>query len=110
MGRATKTRAIKVEAGKFKPAKIVNDISRSVLIILIRLYQYVISPILPNSCRYLPSCSEYAVEAMRRHGCVKGVVLTAYRISRCHPWGGHGFDPVMRSSSGRGRDSERRRG
>ena len=62
--------------------------------VLIRTYQLVLSPLLPPSCRYLPSCSEYAVEAIGRHGAVVGVGLAARRLARCHPWGGSGYDPV----------------
>lgn len=65
-----------------------------VLIGLIRLYQYVISPLIPPSCRYLPTCSVYAVQAVKRHGPLNGSWLAARRIARCHPWGGHGYDPV----------------
>ncbi len=54
----------------------------------------VISPLLGPRCRYFPTCSQYAIEALHRHGTVKGVYLSARRISRCHPWGGHGYDPV----------------
>ena len=61
---------------------------------LIRLYQLVLSPILPPSCRYLPSCSDYAIEALASHGVVAGLWLAARRIARCHPWGGSGYDPV----------------
>jgi uncharacterized protein len=61
---------------------------------LIRTYQLVVSPLLPPSCRYLPSCSEYALEAIGRHGAIVGVGLAARRIARCHPWGGSGYDPV----------------
>ena len=63
-------------------------------IIPIRIYQYTISPLLPTSCRHVPSCSQYAVEALRTHGLIKGTWLAAGRILRCHPWGTHGFDPV----------------
>jgi putative membrane protein insertion efficiency factor len=61
---------------------------------LIRVYQYGISPILPRTCRYAPSCSEYAREAIERHGAIRGCWLAARRLLRCHPWGGHGYDPV----------------
>ncbi|MEX0821020.1 MAG: membrane protein insertion efficiency factor YidD [Rhodothermales bacterium] len=59
----------------------------------VRAYQYVLSPHLPSSCRYVPSCSEYAVEALEKYGAAKGLTLTVHRLLRCHPWGGHGFDP-----------------
>ena len=64
------------------------------LILPIRAYQVLISPLLPASCRYTPTCSQYAVEALRIHGPLKGSWLAARRIGRCHPWGGHGHDPV----------------
>jgi putative membrane protein insertion efficiency factor len=67
---------------------------RKVLIGLIRLYQLVLSPWFPASCRFTPSCSEYGLEALRRHGALKGASLTIGRILRCHPWGGSGYDPV----------------
>ena len=61
---------------------------------LVRLYQLVVSPLLPPSCRYLPSCSDYALEALTRHGVLRGLVLALRRLARCHPWGGSGYDPV----------------
>ena len=60
----------------------------------IKVYQYLISPYLPANCRYEPTCSAYAVEALQQHGPLLGSWLAVKRISRCHPWGGHGFDPV----------------
>lgn len=64
------------------------------LIALVRAYQYSLSPFVGFHCRYQPTCSAYAIEALRAHGPVKGLWLAAGRLSRCHPWGGHGFDPV----------------
>jgi len=64
---------------------------------LIRAYKLLISPFLPPACRYLPTCSDYAAEAIASHGPVKGCWLTARRLSRCHPWGGSGYDPVPES-------------
>lgn len=64
------------------------------LIVLIRVYQWVISPIIGPKCRYQPTCSHYAVEALKKHGPFKGLWLSIRRISRCHPWGGSGWDPV----------------
>ena len=61
---------------------------------LIRLYQLVIRPLLPPSCRYVPSCSAYAAEAIATHGALAGSLLAARRLLRCHPWGGSGYDPV----------------
>ncbi len=61
---------------------------------LIRAYQLVLSPLLGPSCRYAPTCSHYAIEAIGRHGAWRGGWLAARRILRCHPWGGSGYDPV----------------
>lgn len=58
------------------------------------LYRYVLSPVLPPRCRYLPTCSEYAIEAIETHGPARGAYLAAHRLCRCHPWGGSGLDPV----------------
>lgn len=60
----------------------------------VRIYQYGISPILPGTCRYVPSCSAYAVEAIDRFGALRGGKMALGRIFRCHPWGGSGYDPV----------------
>jgi putative membrane protein insertion efficiency factor len=65
-----------------------------ILIAPIRLYQRFLSPLLPPSCRFTPSCSHYAAEALARHGPLKGGWLALRRIGRCHPWGGTGYDPV----------------
>ena len=64
------------------------------LVVVVKFYQLCISPIFPASCRYNPTCSQYALEALRRHGLFKGSWLAFRRIMRCHPWGGHGDDPV----------------
>jgi len=64
------------------------------IIATIKIYKYVISPILPMACRYTPSCSEYGIQAVKKHGALKGSSLAIRRILRCHPWGGHGHDPV----------------
>lgn len=66
----------------------------SFFIALIRLYQIAISPWLPSSCRFTPSCSHYGIEALRKHGPFKGSWLTIRRLARCNPWGGSGYDPV----------------
>src|ERR1700761_9458947 len=64
----------------------------------VRGYQLLISPLLPPACRFLPTCSEYAVEAIQRHGAWRGAMLTLLRLARCHPWGGSGYDPVPEHS------------
>ncbi len=61
---------------------------------LIRGYQRYISPLTPPSCRYMPTCSQYSIEALQKHGLRKGGWLAIKRISSCHPWGGSGYDPV----------------
>jgi len=61
---------------------------------LVRLYQLVISPWMPNSCRYHPTCSQYSIEAFRKHGALKGLWLTIKRVGSCHPWSKGGHDPV----------------
>ena len=63
-------------------------------IFLIKIYQYGISPLLRPSCRFTPTCSHYAIEALQKHGLFKGSFLAAKRISKCHPRGGGGYDPV----------------
>ena len=69
-------------------------LATAVAIGLIRIYQWLISPILPRACRFAPSCSEYAAEAIALHGIGRGGWLALRRLLRCHPWGGDGFDPV----------------
>jgi putative membrane protein insertion efficiency factor len=64
------------------------------LILLIRIYQWVLSPLIGPKCRYQPTCSHYAVEALKKHGPFKGCWLALRRIASCHPWGGSGWDPV----------------
>ena len=63
-------------------------------IVLIKLYQLIISPWLGTKCRFTPTCSQYAIEAFQKYGPLKGLWLTVKRIAKCHPWGGHGHDPV----------------
>ncbi|MEI6133830.1 MAG: membrane protein insertion efficiency factor YidD [Desulfomonile sp.] len=65
-----------------------------IIIAIIRYYQIFLSPIFPSSCRFVPSCSEYALEAVLRHGALKGAYLGALRLSRCRPFGPAGYDPV----------------
>ena len=64
------------------------------LILLVKFYQYCISPYTPASCRFVPTCSQYAIEALKKHGPFKGLYFAIRRILRCHPWGGSGYDPV----------------
>ncbi|MEP6615059.1 MAG: membrane protein insertion efficiency factor YidD [Ginsengibacter sp.] len=63
-------------------------------IFLIRTYQLILSPLIGPSCRYTPTCSQYAIEALKKYGPFKGLWLSLKRIARCNPWGGHGHDPV----------------
>ena len=63
-------------------------------ILLVRFYQVCISPLKPPCCRFTPTCSQYALQALRKHGPVKGLYLTVWRVLRCNPWGGSGYDPV----------------
>lgn len=66
----------------------------TLLILPIRFYRAAISPMFPPACRYVPTCSQYAIEAITKYGPVKGLWLAVKRLLRCHPWGGSGFDPV----------------
>jgi putative membrane protein insertion efficiency factor len=65
-----------------------------IFLIPVYIYKYLISPLTPASCRHTPTCSEYAVQAIKIHGPFKGFLLAAKRIAKCHPWGTHGYDPV----------------
>ena len=67
---------------------------RKLLILPIILYQYLISPLFPGSCRFKPTCSEYAKLAILKYGVFKGIVLGLKRLSKCHPWGDSGYDPI----------------
>ena len=67
-----------------------------ILVKFIKVYKYLISPLIAPSCRYLPTCSEYSIEALRTHGFSKGLMLSFKRILSCHPWGNSGFDPVKK--------------
>ena len=68
----------------------------SVVLILIRAYKLLISPLFTGSCRFTPSCADYTAEAVRLHGAARGLWCGGRRLCRCHPFGGHGFDPVPR--------------
>lgn len=67
---------------------------RQLLILCVRAYQIVLSPLFRGCCRFEPSCSNYAIEALKVHGALKGSLLAAWRLLRCHPFGSHGYDPV----------------
>ncbi|MCY3594138.1 MAG: membrane protein insertion efficiency factor YidD [Rhodothermaceae bacterium] len=66
---------------------------RRFFILPIRAYQLILSPHLRNACRYTPSCSNYAIQAINKYGVPKGMVLAIWRVARCHPWAKHGYDP-----------------
>lgn len=70
------------------------NVFQKIAIFILRMYQVVLSPFLMNSCRFTPTCSQYGVEAVTKHGSLKGIWLTFRRILKCHPWGGSGYDPV----------------
>ena len=77
-----------------KLKSIIKKIAIFPLVFLVRFYQVCISPLKPPCCRFTPTCSAYALQALRKHGPFKGTYLAVRRILRCHPWGGHGYDPV----------------
>jgi len=81
-------------AAEVARAGMARRIAAGVLIGVIRAYQWVISPWLGTNCRFEPSCSEYALEAIAAHGPLRGAWLAIRRLLRCHPWGGSGYDPV----------------
>ena len=72
----------------------ISTVFKGVLIFLVRIYQYVISPLTPSSCRYTPTCSIYSIHAIKMHGPLKGGYYATRRILSCNPWGGYGYDPV----------------
>ena len=63
-------------------------------LVIIKFYQNFISPLLPSTCRYTPTCSEYAKQSLVKHGLIKGSFISVKRIIKCNPWGGNGYDPV----------------
>tara|TARA_B100001769_G_scaffold165586_1_gene130167 strand:+ start:89 stop:331 length:243 start_codon:yes stop_codon:yes gene_type:complete len=71
-----------------------NKIVTYPLILLIRVYQLIVSPMLGSNCRFMPTCSEYALESLKTYGLIKGTYLTIKRIGKCHPWGSNGYDPI----------------
>lgn len=74
--------------------RLLKQLITGLLIGLVKFYQYCLSPLKPSCCRYTPTCSEYALQALRKYGPVKGLGLALKRILSCHPWGGSGYDPV----------------
>ncbi|PKL47364.1 MAG: membrane protein insertion efficiency factor YidD [Planctomycetes bacterium HGW-Planctomycetes-1] len=70
-----------------------DSLMREIIVLLIRLYQSIFSPFFGGQCRFVPSCSEYAIEAVRQFGAAKGTYMAVKRILRCHPFGSEGFDP-----------------
>lgn len=65
-----------------------------IIIALVHAYRFIISPVLPHSCRYNPTCSQYMLDAVKKKGFIKGTLLGVWRVLRCNPWGGDGYDPV----------------
>ena len=74
--------------------KKITQLPANLLILLIRIYQVTLSPFIGRSCRYIPTCSNYGIEAIKKYGAIKGGWLTFKRILSCNPWGGSGYDPV----------------
>ena len=72
----------------------INKIVTFPVALLIRGYQLIVSPLLGSNCRFMPTCSEYALESLKAYGLIKGTFLTIKRIGKCHPWGSHGYDPL----------------
>jgi uncharacterized protein len=75
-----------------------TTIAQDVVLTLLRAYRWAISPLLPPACRYVPTCSEYAMEAVERYGAIRGSAKAVWRVLRCHPFTRGGLDPVVRSS------------
>ena len=74
--------------------KLLRNIITQILLAPVYFYRFVISPLTPPSCRYTPTCSQYTIEALKKHGPLKGTYLSVKRILSCNPWGGYGYDPV----------------
>jgi len=74
--------------------KFIIKLPANFLILLIKIYQYTLSPFIGHNCRYTPTCSNYGIEAIRKYGAIKGGWLTIKRVASCNPWGGSGYDPV----------------
>ena len=76
-----------------------NSLPKTVTLYLLRAYKWVLSPLLPPSCRYVPTCSEYAMEAVDRFGVIRGGLMAAWRVLRCHPFVKGGYDPVVQHNN-----------
>ena len=96
-----------IESGAFR--RLFTLILAAPLILLVRIYRLFVSPLLGANCRHLPTCSEYAIEALRLHGPLRGGFYAVKRISRCHPWAEPAFDPVPGGESGSGDEAGQRR-
>ena len=79
--------------------KYLNNLLIMPVIIIIKAYQFLLSPILKTNCRYLPTCSEYSIAALKEHGLLNGCYYSLKRILKCHPLGGHGYDPVPKKTN-----------
>ena len=77
-----------------KVIRFIIRIPANIMILLIKIYQYTLSPFIGRNCRYTPTCSNYGIEAIRKYGAIKGGWLTIKRVASCNPWGGSGYDPV----------------
>lgn len=75
-----------------------NQFARSLLLMLLRGYKWIVSPMFPPACRYVPTCSDYAAEAIEVHGAIRGSAMAAWRLVRCHPLAKGGFDPVSHTN------------
>ena len=75
----------------------INKLIIKIAITIIKFYQFFISPIIGPHCRYLPTCSEYSIQSFKKFGFIKGLMLSVKRISRCHPFGNYGYDPVPKN-------------
>jgi len=80
-----------------------REVGKLVTLEMLRAYKWAISPLFPPSCRYVPSCSEYAMEAVERYGAVRGMLMAVARVLRCHPFVRGGYDPVVKHAPGRDR-------
>jgi len=77
-----------------------NQLTKAIVLALLRGYRWTISPMLPPACRYVPTCSEYAQEAVDRYGSLRGGMMALRRVLRCHPFAGSGYDPVLNPQTG----------